>query len=58
MAQDLIHNIMVTTINGRKADIKTAEVKQMGGGGGGGFRVGGPPGMGGGSGFQKPGYPS
>lgn len=54
MAQDLIHNIMVTTINGRKADIKTAEVKQMGGGGG--FRAGGPPGMGGS--FQKPGYPS
>jgi RNA recognition motif-containing protein len=50
VAQDLIHNIMVTTINGRKADIKTAEVKQAGSGGG-TIRMGGP-------GFSKPGFPS
>lgn len=41
VAQNLINNIMVTTINGRKADIKKAEVKSgqqgFGGGGGGGF---------------------
>ena len=45
VAQNLINNIMVTTINGRKADIKTAEVKsgqRMGGGGGpGGYGGGG-----------------
>jgi hypothetical protein len=54
VAQDLIHNIMVTTINGRKADIKKAEVKQ--GGGPGGF--GGPMGDSGPGRFQKPGYSS
>jgi heterogeneous nuclear ribonucleoprotein G len=54
-AQDLIHNIMVTTINGRKADIKKAEVKQGGQGGFGGL-PGGPHSMGGG--MQKPGFMS
>jgi RNA recognition motif-containing protein len=50
VAQNLINNIQVTTINGRKADIKTAEVKQgqkQGGGYGGG--------PGGGGGFSRPG---
>jgi RNA recognition motif-containing protein len=46
VAQNLINNIMVVTINGRKADIKKAEVKQ------GGPSFGGPPGV---PGFAKPG---
>ena len=46
VAQNLINNIMVVTINGRKADIKKAEVKQSG------PNFGGPPGV---PGFPKPG---